>query len=305
MKRFPKFSTTITWLISALAVTMAIGIGLGISLIQTKRQPTGEYVIGTNHSPPFQIVSDDGSVGGPVVELMNLAAENLGITLKWQVVPHGPDRYLIDEASGIDLWPLVMQLPERATRFHISEPYAGSQYVLFSKREFPGHFSNIPTDITIGHTAFKHIELYFQEHFPHQKSFQSEFAESLMADVCEDRIEAAVVETNAVDNFLQGLPTNCGDQRVHLKILPDWRINLGIGARFGRADVANALRTEVGKMARSGALEPLYDRYFALERTRHRNLFLATRQEQHSEELRALILACVVVVVMLDRKSVV
>ncbi|MCW5964096.1 MAG: response regulator [Bryobacterales bacterium] len=275
-----------------LGVLLLIAAGLAIRLLRTDVPPRGEYVIGSNHSPPFQLVQSDGTITGPLVETFELAAQRLGITLKWVATPHPPDRYLSDKESGIDLWPLVMRLPERKGRFHITEPYTGSQYLLFSKTDYSA-VAELPPDLVVGYARFRYTSELFRQNFALQKPFETDKPTDLMNAVCEDRLDAAVVETNAVDAFLQELPRNCGDGRIFLKSLPNWRIDLGVGARFGREDVANALRSEIGRLARSGKLDPIFDKYLALDRIRHRNLFISTRNEELARELTLSLLACI------------
>lgn len=277
-----------------LCVLLLIAAGLAISLFRTESPPRGEYVIGSNHSPPFQVVHEDGRVTGPLVETFELAAKRLGITLKWVATPHPPDKYLGDAKSGIDLWPLVMRLPERLNRFYITEPYTGSQYLLFSKKDYTA-VAELPQNLVIGHARFRYTAALFRENFPGQRSFEAEKPSDLMNAVCEDRLDAAVVEANAADAFLQELPRNCGDGRIFLKSLPGWKIDLGVGARFGRENVANAIRSEIGRLARSGELDPIFDKYLAMDRIRHRNLFVATRNEELAKELTLSLLACIAV----------
>ncbi len=285
-----------------LSILFLVAAGLATKLLQTGAPPRGRYVIGTNHSPPFQMVNESGRVEGPLAETFELAARKLGIELEWVVMSRPPDQYLSDSESGIDLWPLVMRLPERNERFYITEPYAGSQYVLFSKHNYGADPSALPPDLLIGYARFRHTATLFHRNFPTQRSFQAEQPVELMNAVCEDQIDAAVVEVNAADSFLQDLPRNCGEGRIYLQSLPGWRIELGIGARFGREDVANALRTELGRMARSGELNGIFDRHLALDRLRQRNLFVATRDEELARDLTLALMACLVALCVVTAK---
>ncbi len=286
-------------LIGLLVISLFISAGAALVLLRQDQQIRGAYVIGTNHSPPFQIVDADGNVSGALVEAVTLAAKNLGIHLEWRAVDKGPDFYLPVADSGIHLWPLVMHLPERKDKFYISEPFAQSQYVLVSKQAFDKIPEDIPHSAVIGHIAFPHIARYFQKEFPGRQAFPQREAPDLIRAVCEEKIDAAAVEANTLDTFLRSLPKNCGEGRIHARSLPGWRIALGVGSRFGYEPVADAIRAEIGRMARSGDLDPVFDRYFAYDRMRNRHLFTTTRQEEWTSQVMLVMSAFVILVIAL------
>ena len=115
-----------------LAACLLLGLLIGYDLKLQRAYPDREYIVATDHSPPFQVVHPDGSVGGAMVEALNRAAERLNIKLKWRAVKGGPDAHLGVDPS-VDLWPFCMRLRERKDRFYIAQTFANATYILVSR----------------------------------------------------------------------------------------------------------------------------------------------------------------------------
>src|ERR1017187_9640632 len=88
--------------------------------------------IGFQNSPPYQFPDAAGLPAGPAVELMRAAAAREGIRLEWVWAPDGPDKALV--SGQADLWPLLVDLPERRKFLYISAPYLRMRYAFVFPR---------------------------------------------------------------------------------------------------------------------------------------------------------------------------
>src|SRR5689334_1987541 len=78
--------------------------------------------IGYRNTPPYHFPGKDGSATGPAVDLIRIAAQRRGIKLAWRYSPEGPEQAL---ASGaVDLWPILVDRPERRQFLYITSPWA-------------------------------------------------------------------------------------------------------------------------------------------------------------------------------------
>src|SRR5436190_16897000 len=78
--------------------------------------------IGFQNSPPYHFPGANRQPAGPTVETLNAAATRAAIQLEWVFVAEGPEKALT--TAGLDLWPLMGDLPERRGLVYISAPYA-------------------------------------------------------------------------------------------------------------------------------------------------------------------------------------
>src|SRR5664280_1521288 len=82
--------------------------------------------IGFHDSQPYQFPDAAGRASGPVVDLLSAAAAREGIRLEWAFTPEGPEKALV--AGRVDLWPLLVDLPERRKFLYISAPWSRMAY---------------------------------------------------------------------------------------------------------------------------------------------------------------------------------
>lgn len=275
-----------------LGVLVVIAAGLAIRLYSTALPPGGRYVIGVSHAAPLITTDVDGAVSGPLMETFDLAARNLGVSLGWVALDTPADLVLADPATGIDLAPLVMTEPGERGRIYATEPYWGSHRVVFTKQLDATAPGVVPAPSSAGRVPLAESSQEFPVAFPGSGPGEVLRAVDLLNAVCEDRLDAAVVEEHAAHEFLQGLPRHCGTGRISMKPVNGAPTGWGIGARPGREHVARAFLTEIGRLASGGELAPVFVRHPEYERLLQRHLLATTPGEQLAPELTVSLLAC-------------
>src|ERR1035438_1977530 len=103
-----------------------------VSLTAAQEGKPTALKIGFQNSPPYQFPDAAGPPAGPAVELMRAAAAREGIRLEWVWAPDGPEKALV--SGQADLWPLLVDLPERRKFLYITAPYLRMRYALVFPR---------------------------------------------------------------------------------------------------------------------------------------------------------------------------
>src|SRR4051812_6060544 len=79
--------------------------------------------IGFESNPPVQIRTKDG-FSGLAVETVDEAAKRAGIKMEWVETGTSSDKAFQDRL--VDLWPLMVDSPERRKRVHFARPWMHS-----------------------------------------------------------------------------------------------------------------------------------------------------------------------------------
>jgi signal transduction histidine kinase/DNA-binding response OmpR family regulator len=224
---------------------------------------TTPFRIGFEHSPPYQDVSTSGGPNGPAVDIINEAARRRGIPLVWVHSPQGPE---INLRSGqIDLWPLLVDLPERRKFLYISDPWMTVRFWLVSRDE-TGITSPAQTaGRTVGHPHVSSAVRIAHEQFGSARLQVITSPTQLLDAVCTGAVDAAMIAGSNADVAAYGRVESCQGMRLRFSVLPGDRLFLGVGASFLRSDArraADVLATEIGGMARDGTLSSIYFRHF-------------------------------------------
>lgn len=277
-----------------LVVCVVLGAGIGLELSSRRAFPDREYVIATDHSPPFQMINPDGTVTGAMVEAIDRAAKRLGIRLKWKPVKGGPDKHL-GVAPDVHLWPFVMELPERRGRFHLAQTFVSAGYVLVSSQNLDAP----PEEAMAGkRVAFRDIPYFrrlFGESFPDSTPVPIREVDDVLLAACLGEVDGAVTEPNQLQDFLMRNRDRCAHGPLHTTGIANWRVNLSIGATKEYAALADALRAELGAMAREHAMDDLFTKFQPLASLRNAETFLQTETERqwgYSLELLTLLGIC-------------
>lgn len=280
---------------SLLVVCLVLGAGIGLNLSSQRTFPDREYVIATDHSPPFQIVNADGSVTGAMAEAVQRAALRLGLRIRWKAVKGGPDRHLGVDPT-VDLWPFVMRLPEREGRFHIAHPFVSAGYVLVSTQSLA-----LPPQAAMAgkRVAFRDIPYFrslFAKNFPNSIPVPIKEVDDVLIASCQGDVDGAVTEPNQLQDFLMRNRDRCASGPLHTTGIADWRVNLSLGSTLECAALADALRAELGVMAREHAMDDIFTRFHPLASLRDAETFVETESERqfgYTLELLALLgIAC-------------
>lgn len=267
-------------------------------LLGPERPLATELVVGTDHSPPFQVVLPDGRITGAVVEALNLSAREAGIRLHWKHFDTRPDDVLSSEEHGVDLWPMVTVSEERKQRFHLTQPIGRAEYQIAiiddGKTELRGYQ---PRKVAITRGAWMRGRV--EAAFPGTEPVFVRAGGHLEA-LCDGRADALIADAASIYSMSMEQMPVCAGKRIVNRLLADWYWDLAIGSTFARAAEADRLRAEFGKLAREGALNGVFEDYPLQAQYRSHDTFAETRWERVARTSRiALIAMCVSCIALL------
>lgn len=262
-----------------LASCLLLALIIGLDLNRRKAFDDRVYVIATDHSPPFQVVNPDGTVTGAMVEAIERAAERLDVKLEWRAVKGGPDAYLGVDPS-VDLWPFVMHLPEREQRFHMAHSFVSSGYSLISTHPVPDVSAEAMAGKNIAFRDIPYFRNLFAKVYPESQPVPVVEVDSVLLAACRGDVYAAIIEANQLKDFLLRNRESCAAGPLQMTGIPEWRVNLSVGSTFAAAPLADAIRAELGDMARNHELDDLFTRFQPLASLRDADTFLETETER-------------------------
>ena len=271
---------------------LIVGGGAWYSYRQ-RTQPSASraYRIGFQQSPPRQFVDGQGRPYGSAIDLLNEAARRADIRLQWVHVPQGPDQGLSE--GIVDLWPVVNQLPERAS-FHFSEPYAQVTYWLIKQAR------NGAEDVkgrVVGVTAGLATTMA-QKHLPEAKLQGFDSVSASIVNLCDGKIFAAVIPESPTHSSVFRKPEGC---ELRMSPIPGAILWSGIASSPKHRDAAgpaDRLRREIGTMVQDGTFSSISLKWFGYptnEAAMVESLTLAHKEQQK----RNIVLAVVSVAAVL------
>jgi signal transduction histidine kinase/CheY-like chemotaxis protein len=209
-------------------------------------------------SPPFQVRDLNGQPAGISVDLVNQAARRRGIRLQWIYWNNSSQSALVQKK--VDLWPLITITPERLKLFHISEPYLQHDYCLLVRDDTPGRR---PTDFStakIGMANAAIDTMSLRKVLPNAQPAPRSTISAVIDDVCRGDSGAAFMDRyTAVSALLQ--QPGCGSHSLRWIPIPQLRLQLGVGSTFEATAAADAIRGEIGSLAREGKLAEVFGQW--------------------------------------------
>src|ERR1039457_3665910 len=209
--------------------------------------------IGFQDSPPYQFPDAAGRAAGPAVELMRAAAAREGIRLEWVFAPDGPEKALV---SGlVDLWPLLVDLPERREFLYISAPYLRMRFAFVFPRALdirqPADLAGKTVAATLHVGSVSRTAHRF---FPNSPLLGVDTVSDVMSAVCSGAAQGGFLSLNAI-SVAPRAP--CVERDLRIQPLQGANYWFGIGARKDSREARSAadrLRETIGHMAEEGAL---------------------------------------------------
>jgi len=261
-------------------------IAAGVWLLVERRSevpPDRVFRIGYQDSPPYQLVKADGSVTGPVAEIINEACRRRGIAIQWIHAPEGPDRAL--QTGRVDLWPLVGDIPERRGLFHITAPWLAMSYWLVSRESSGIVHPEDTAGRSVAHIKRNVNERLARTHFPWANLLGKETSAEVLEAVCLGQAEAGLLADSYADSRGYREVAACEHAALRFSVIPGGRIWFGIGAAQktpGAVRAANRIRAAIGELARDGTLSSIYFRWFFDPRNEAMMIYHLTEAERRS-----------------------
>jgi signal transduction histidine kinase/DNA-binding response OmpR family regulator len=209
--------------------------------------------IGFHISPPYQFQDAAGGAKGPVVDLLSAAAAREGIRLEWVFAPEGPEKALA--AGRVDLWPLLVDLPERGKFLYISAPWSRMRYAIVFPRALDFHR---PADLA-GKTVAANLHIDSDRRtarriFPDSQLLGVQTVSDVMSAVCSGAAQGGFLSLNAISVAPHEA---CAQRDLRVRPLDGANYWFGIGARKDSREAraaADRLRDAIGHMASEGGL---------------------------------------------------
>jgi len=197
--------------------------------------------------------SSYGRVDSLAVEVVSDAARRAGIRLEWVECPEGPDYAL--RSKKVDLWPTVVKSPERARYLYVTDPWMVVQQCLVSKGPPKKNWQGVPVAYGLGQAST------VAGHLPGAALIHKQGEAAAIQSVCSGQADAAFVLEQSLASLLLNRPEGCSSADFRVTPLHGSGGELGIGAVFDSAPIADELRTQIGRMAADGALTGLFSKY--------------------------------------------
>ena len=249
-------------------LTAAGLLGAGIAIWQSRLASelhARVYRVGFGDDPPFQLRASNGEPTGVAVEIVKEAARRRGIHIVWVQPAHFAATAI--EQGEADLWVLMTDLAERHSSMYISEPYLTMErcFLVLKSSGFRSasdlnrariayrqSWASVPSPTASGGSS-NADELYLHAHFPAATAvpLSIERPGSLVEALNDHIVDAGLVNKTVAPTRLV---TEGGRQGLDLINAPDAIGPLGLGASFGAQRAAQAIRSEIDRMAEDGSM---------------------------------------------------
>jgi signal transduction histidine kinase/CheY-like chemotaxis protein len=216
------------------------------------------YRIGWMISPPFQVRGADGNAAGISVDLVNQAAQRLGIHLRWIYWNDSSESALV--SKSVDLWPLITITPERLKVLHISEPYLQHEHCLLV-REDTGYKQ--VGDLATAKIGVANVSIdarNLRRVLPHATPAARTTMDAVMADVCRGISDAAFTDRFTAMTSLMH-QAGCEGHALRWIPIPQLYTQLGVGSTFEAKKAADAIRREIGQLSAEGKLAEAFGKW--------------------------------------------
>jgi len=217
------------------------------------RTPKRVLTIGYQNTPPLNYPGPDGLPTGVAVDVIRRAAERRGIRLKWVYDPRGSEQAFL--TRSVELWPIMVDLPERHRVAHLSTPWAKLSHALVFRP--PARISR-PEDlgatrlaVATESTSDTRISRWY---FPTATVVPVESAEAVVPAVCSGAAEAGLI---TLSSTFPGNAVQCSNTALQFLPIEGASFWYCIGARKGDAEASTAadmLSDEISRMSTDNSL---------------------------------------------------
>ncbi len=254
--------------VRASAIVGAIAVaGLAAAWYVAERVPpvpNRPLRIGFEPNPTVQIRTENG-FSGLAVEIVAEAAKRAGIQLHW--VETGTSSEEAFRKRLVDLWPLMVDLPERRKYIHFARPWMHSGNILLLREHAP-----VPDHAFKGRVAVSIIPVHIhlvRKRFPQARLTILPTIRDLLAQVCNGGAQAAFLEARAALTQMRDKPADCEGVGLRIQPIRDEVFQAGIASTFEAAAAADKIQSEIDNMFRDGTLSTLIAKYsyFGLDDT--------------------------------------
>jgi signal transduction histidine kinase/CheY-like chemotaxis protein len=218
-----------------------------------QRPPQRVLKIGYQNTPPLNYPGADGVPTGTAVDVIREAARRAGIRLEWVYSPAGSEKALL--GKSVDLWPIMVDLPERHRIVYLSAPWARLSHALVyrapARIAAPADVGTIRLAVATGSISDSRIALRY---FPKAAIVPVKNAEQVAPAVCSGAAEAGLI---TLSSTFPGASPACPDGDLQFLPIDGASFWYCIGAQAQDRDAraaADILRDEIGRMSLDNSL---------------------------------------------------
>jgi signal transduction histidine kinase/CheY-like chemotaxis protein len=243
--------------------TAAAGIGsLGVYWYQTLAPIGRTLTIGFQNSPPYHFPDANGNPTGPAVDVINAAAERTHLRLKWVRSDDGLEAML--RTGRVDLWPVVVDLPERRGILYVTAPWAKLTYSVLAPKSANIRRMEDARGKTMAVTARIGSDARIaRKYFAGSTLLSKTSPMQVVNAVCTQEAEIGLIQSNALSNPKLA---DCLDRPLRLVPITNATFWWGVGATLKHKDArraADRLLAAIGEMADDGSLASIDFRWNA------------------------------------------
>ena len=209
--------------------------------------------VGFRNTPPYHFPDKKGHPTGTAVDVLRAAGARTGIELEWIYSPEGPEKAL--SSGAVDLWPMLVDLPERRRFLYIGSPWAKESFYIVSPEDAP---VALPRDAAGKNvaviTSISTDSRIAQQYLKKAIVISAADTGAVLDQVCRGTAQAGLVSLNPMVNFPS---PDCAARSLRLAPIEGAVFWFGIGAGIQKAQAkrgADLLTKEIGKMVKDGTL---------------------------------------------------
>jgi signal transduction histidine kinase/ActR/RegA family two-component response regulator len=250
--------------------------------------------IGTNEAHPFNYWDEKKGASGFAIDVLNAAAVKQGYVLEWHRSEVGPEETM---ARGIvDFWPFVTYSPGREANLDMSEPWWRMGTTAYYRAELQiQQFEDIlPLRTAVTSPTRRFFPKSLLENKDRVLTFDS--TRDTFLALCQGKADVALIDYRMSGSVLLNRPEGCESLRLKSKIFNEYGRRFVIGGRKGRMKEVVALRKGIDKLAESGELLAIAERWNLLDKSEYEfTEWLHRARERESRQRISLIAAGILV----------
>ena len=217
---------------------------------------TRTMTIGFQNSPPYHYPDAQGNPTGAAVDVIKMAAARSHIHLNWVWAPGNLEQTL--KSGKVDLWPVVVNLPERRGLLHVTAPWGRLWYSMLlpetSGIATPDDANGRTLAVTANIGSDARIA---RKYFPGATVLSRPSPREVVAAVCSGEAEVGLIQSNALSSPKQA---DCDSRELKLIPIDGATFWWGVGATLARRDAGRAadrLLAAIGEMSNDGTLSSI------------------------------------------------
>jgi signal transduction histidine kinase/ActR/RegA family two-component response regulator len=210
-------------------------------------------------APPHYFLRADGSPAGFIVEAAELALKRRGMRYEWKLVSESPEQAFRD--GLIDLFPDLTDLPSRRKQnIHFSAPWLQNDYSLLSLKSSGILKAADTADRQVAYKGSIILDSVAERYLPGIRPLRKMRSLEALQALCSGEAPAALIEYRTMKSMLLERPVGC--EQAAFNFVPlSTMVNVSVGSTPEAANAADALRDELGAIAREEKLSPIIARW--------------------------------------------